>query len=135
MLARIDLTPSVATLGAQLGVLAGHCAHVDVAGAGSSIQLAARDGLVLRDAFEGSLHRLHLVVVRIVVSLGVRPLLVRRGATLAHRGGQLPRVLRRRVVEASRRGTADPCSIPLSGLALARRSVQLRGRGSPRLAT
>ena len=93
VLARIELTASVATFGAQLGVLASGCAHLDVAGAGSSVQLATRDGLVLRGTFEGSRHRLHLVVFRRVVSLRVRPLLVRGAATLTHIGGQLPRVL------------------------------------------
>lgn len=50
VLARIELT---AALGAQFGVLAGCCAHVDVAGAGSSVKFRTRDVLVLRRIFEG----------------------------------------------------------------------------------
>ena len=97
----IQLFAVLATLCTRLRVVTGDCSGIDLARASPSVELATRESLVLRCAFEGACHRLHLIVVRMVVSLGVGPLLM-WGAALAHIGGQLPRVLRSRLVHASR---------------------------------
>ena len=66
---RIHLLTILATLRTRLGEVTGGCSGVDLARAGPSVQLAARERLVLRGAFQGAAHALHLVVVSMAVSL------------------------------------------------------------------
>lgn len=65
----IQLVASLAALCTRFRVVTGGCTGVDVARASPSVELTARDCLVLRGAFEGSCQVLHLVIVSMVVSL------------------------------------------------------------------